>query len=100
MLVCLSFVNAEADPNNGLRIMENEVPIHDSPHTLAPESPPTSAVKQTPFVLPKTAVSALLVIDVQNCFLPGGAIPVPDGDSVIPVINKVRDTYNFRSIVR
>ncbi len=31
---------------------------------------------------------ALLVIDVQNDFCPGGALEVPDGDSVIPVINK------------
>jgi nicotinamidase/pyrazinamidase len=30
---------------------------------------------------------ALLVTDVQNDFLPGGALPVPDGDEVIPVLN-------------
>lgn len=29
----------------------------------------------------------LLVIDVQNDFLPGGALAVPRGDEVIPVIN-------------
>ena len=29
----------------------------------------------------------LLVIDVQNDFCPGGALGVPDGDKVIPVIN-------------
>jgi nicotinamidase/pyrazinamidase len=33
--------------------------------------------------------SALLVIDVQNCFLPGGSLAVKDGDQVIPVINKI-----------
>jgi nicotinamidase/pyrazinamidase len=33
--------------------------------------------------------SALLVVDVQNCFLPGGSLAVKDGDQVIPVINKV-----------
>lgn len=31
---------------------------------------------------------ALLVIDVQNDFCPGGALAVPDGDKIIPVINK------------
>ncbi|GAA4499383.1 bifunctional nicotinamidase/pyrazinamidase [Gluconacetobacter tumulicola] len=34
-----------------------------------------------------TSHDALLVIDLQNDFLPGGALAVPDGDAVIPVIN-------------
>jgi nicotinamidase/pyrazinamidase len=29
----------------------------------------------------------LLVIDVQNDFCPGGSLPVPEGDKVVPVIN-------------
>jgi len=29
----------------------------------------------------------LLVVDVQNDFLPGGALAVPDGDAVVPVVN-------------
>jgi nicotinamidase/pyrazinamidase len=33
--------------------------------------------------------SVLLVIDVQNDFLPGGALAVPRGDEVIAVINSV-----------
>lgn len=33
--------------------------------------------------------SVLLVIDVQNDFCPGGALPVPKGDQVVPVINKL-----------
>jgi nicotinamidase/pyrazinamidase len=33
--------------------------------------------------------SVLLVIDVQNCFLPGGSLAVKDGDQVIPVINRL-----------
>src|SRR3954454_13399999 len=32
---------------------------------------------------------ALLVIDVQNCFLPGGSLAVKDGDQVVAVINKI-----------
>ena len=32
---------------------------------------------------------ALLVIDVQNCFLPGGSLAVKDGDQVVPVINRI-----------
>jgi nicotinamidase/pyrazinamidase len=30
---------------------------------------------------------ALLVVDMQNDFLPGGALPVTDGDAVIPALN-------------
>jgi nicotinamidase/pyrazinamidase len=33
--------------------------------------------------------AALLVIDVQNCFVDGGSLPVPSGAEVIPVINKI-----------
>jgi nicotinamidase/pyrazinamidase len=29
----------------------------------------------------------LLVVDVQNDFLPGGALAVPDGDAIVPVVN-------------
>lgn len=31
--------------------------------------------------------AALIVVDVQNDFCPGGALEVPKGDAVIPVIN-------------
>lgn len=31
---------------------------------------------------------ALLVVDVQNDFCPGGALAVPEGDKIIPVINR------------
>jgi nicotinamidase/pyrazinamidase len=33
--------------------------------------------------------SALLVIDVQNCFLPGGSLAVKEGEQVVAVINKI-----------
>lgn len=32
-------------------------------------------------------MDALLVIDLQNDFCPGGALAVPDGDRVVPVVN-------------
>lgn len=31
---------------------------------------------------------ALLVVDVQNDFLPGGSLAVPQGDVVVPVLNR------------
>ena len=39
----------------------------------------------------------LAVIDVQNCFLPGGTLPVPEGDKVIPIINRLAPA--FRNVV-
>lgn len=33
------------------------------------------------------AGDALLIVDVQNDFCPGGALPVADGDTVVPVLN-------------
>ena len=35
------------------------------------------------------AKSALIVVDVQNCFVTGGTLPVKDGEQVVPVINKI-----------
>lgn len=39
---------------------------------------------------------ALLVIDVQNDFCPGGALAVPEGDAVIPLINKMLSDFDVR----
>jgi nicotinamidase/pyrazinamidase len=40
-------------------------------------------------VLPElTAADALVIVDVQNDFLPGGRLAVPQGDEVIPVLNR------------
>jgi nicotinamidase/pyrazinamidase len=32
---------------------------------------------------------ALLVVDVQNDFCPGGALAVPDGDAIVPLVNRL-----------
>jgi len=42
-------------------------------------------------------MKALLIVDVQNDFCPGGALAVPNGDRVVPVINGLMD--HFRVIV-
>ncbi|MEW6301879.1 MAG: bifunctional nicotinamidase/pyrazinamidase [Verrucomicrobiota bacterium] len=38
---------------------------------------------------------ALIVVDVQNDFVPGGALAVPKGDEVVPVINKLIQEYDL-----
>jgi nicotinamidase/pyrazinamidase len=35
----------------------------------------------------------LAVIDVQNCFVPGGTLPVPGGDTIIPIINQIAPAF-------
>lgn len=40
-------------------------------------------------------MKTLLIIDMQNDFLPGGALAVPEGDEVISVINKVQAKYDL-----
>jgi len=42
-----------------------------------------------------TKRDALLIVDVQNDFLPGGALAVSEGDQVIPVINLIQDKFDF-----
>ncbi len=41
-----------------------------------------------------TATSVLLVIDVQNCFIEGGTLPVAKGSEVIPVINRIAPHFD------
>jgi len=38
-------------------------------------------------------MDALLVVDIQNDFLRGGALAVPGGDRVIPIINRLMDRF-------
>jgi nicotinamidase/pyrazinamidase len=37
--------------------------------------------------------SALVVVDVQNCFLPGGSLAVAKGDEIIPLINRIAKSF-------
>ena len=37
--------------------------------------------------------SVLIVVDVQNCFIPGGSLAVGKGDEVVPVINKLAKSF-------
>jgi nicotinamidase/pyrazinamidase len=38
--------------------------------------------------------SALIVVDVQNCFVDGGTLPVKGGAQVVPVINKLAASFD------
>jgi nicotinamidase/pyrazinamidase len=40
-----------------------------------------------------TERDALLVIDVQNCFVPGGSLAVKEGDQIVPLINQIAKSF-------
>lgn len=40
-------------------------------------------------------MKALLLIDIQNDFMPGGALAVPGGDEIIPVVNGLMPDFEL-----
>src|SRR3954464_12124852 len=40
-------------------------------------------------------VNALIIVDLQIDFCPGGALPVPQGDLVIPIINRLQEKFEL-----
>ena len=40
---------------------------------------------------------ALIVVDVQNCFMPGGSLAVSKGDEIVPLINRI--AKGFQNVV-
>jgi nicotinamidase/pyrazinamidase len=59
-------------------------PIPGSDKWAAPPDDPALRKKTT----------ALLIIDMQNDFLAGGSLAVPNGNNIIPKINKLRKLYD------
>lgn len=40
-------------------------------------------------------MKTLLLIDIQNDFLPGGALAVPEGDLIVPVVNDLMPQFDL-----
>jgi len=40
-------------------------------------------------------MNALIIIDIQNDFLPGGALAVPGGNEIIPIVNNMMDSFDL-----
>lgn len=40
-------------------------------------------------------MKALILVDLQNDFMPGGAMPVPHGHDVIPLANRLQGRFKF-----
>lgn len=41
---------------------------------------------------------ALVIVDVQNDFLPGGSLAVPAGDAILPALNAAIDAFALRAL--
>jgi nicotinamidase/pyrazinamidase len=40
-------------------------------------------------------MNALIIVDLQNDFLPGGTLPVPHGDEIIPIANELQKRFEL-----
>ena len=40
-------------------------------------------------------MNALLLIDIQNDFMPGGRLAVPDGDAILPLVNALQPQFDL-----
>lgn len=47
---------------------------------------------RTPSIKPDGS-SALIIVDVQNCFIKGGTLAVRNGEDVVPVINRIAPAF-------
>jgi nicotinamidase/pyrazinamidase len=42
---------------------------------------------------PGRAIKALVIVDLQNDFVPGGALPVPKGNEITPTVNRLQQLF-------
>ncbi len=45
-------------------------------------------------------MEALIVVDIQNDFIPGGALAVPGGDEVVPLVNRLQTRFGLIAATR
>jgi len=43
----------------------------------------------------KKNMNALVLVDIQNDFVPGGALAVPEGDRIVPVVNRLQSRFDL-----
>lgn len=46
------------------------------------------------------ATSALLIVDIQNDFCPGGALAVNEADQIIPAVNRLYDRFGVKVLTQ
>lgn len=47
-----------------------------------------------------TPSDALIVVDMQNDFMPGGALPVPEAETLVPLLNRLLVCFSTRVLTR
>lgn len=40
-------------------------------------------------------MNALILVDIQNDFLPGSALAVPNGDAIVPIVNQLQPRFDL-----
>ncbi len=40
-------------------------------------------------------MNTLILVDIQNDFVPGGAVAVPEGDRIVPVVNRLQSRFDL-----
>lgn len=45
-------------------------------------------------------MKALILVDIQHDFLPGGLLPVPGGDAILPVVNRIQPHYDLIALTQ
>ncbi|MDB5355702.1 MAG: Nicotinamidase [Phycisphaerales bacterium] len=40
-------------------------------------------------------MKTLILVDIQNDFIPGGTLPVPEGDRIVPLVNRLQDRFDL-----
>jgi nicotinamidase/pyrazinamidase len=40
-------------------------------------------------------MKALILVDIQNDFCPGGSLAVPDGDAIVPLLNRLQEEFEL-----
>ena len=41
------------------------------------------------------SMDAVILVDIQNDFVPGGALAVPEGDQVVPLVNRLQQYFDL-----
>jgi nicotinamidase/pyrazinamidase len=41
------------------------------------------------------SLDALILVDIQNDFVPGGALTVPEGDQIVPLANRLQQCFDL-----
>jgi nicotinamidase/pyrazinamidase len=53
------------------------------------------AIRRSPRMLFDRNKAAFIAVDVQNDFCPGGALAVPEGDAVVPIVNRLAERFDL-----